>query len=151
MRHSLPYAEEIVDLNVRGATVVGRLIHEDQGNPPKLRVSCKRLLHAKGHHGDTVHAALHHASNRKSHPLWIMHGRTEQDFVVVRDRNVLERLYDLREERIGYFTHDQAEDAGASGNECARLYVGVKTCPLYDVQHASCQLRVNRGSAIQGA
>jgi hypothetical protein len=55
---------------------------------------------------DALDTPFDHSPDRTLHSLWIMAGRTKQDFVAVLDSNRLEYLHDFREEWVGYVGDD---------------------------------------------
>ena len=62
---------------------------------------------------DTVYPAFDHAANRSLHAFGIVCGRSEKDFIIVLDRDVLEGLDNLWEERVGDVRNNQSENSGS--------------------------------------
>src|ERR1700751_3612505 len=77
-----------------------------------------------------------------------MHGRSQQNLVVVLYRQVFEGLNDLRKEGIRNFGDNQSEDAGSPKHQSASLSVGVIAELIDDFPHSLGELRIDRGNTV---
>src|ERR1700747_3424913 len=77
-----------------------------------------------------------------------MHGGSQENFVVVLYRQILERLNNLRKERVCDFGDNQSEDAASPKNQSASLSVGVIAQLIDDFPHTLGELRIDRGNTV---
>src|ERR1039458_2539931 len=127
MLYSLPDSVLIVDPDVGYSSYIRPYIYENQRNLAVAKVfeqaffHAKRqdrhpihalalakvfeqaFFHAKRQDRHPIHAPFDHAPNRQFHPFWVVHGRGDQDLVVIFNREIFKGLDDLWEEWIGEF------------------------------------------------
>lgn len=149
--HSLPNASFIIDANVADARQIRSHVHKYQRYLPKPQVLNQRIFHPEGKHRNSVDTTLNHPSYGQLHPPWIMHRGSEQDFIVLLDRQVLERLDNLRKERIGDFGNDESEEAALTGDQAARLAVEKIPKLLGGLPHALGKMRTDRRDPVECA
>src|SRR5579863_6203843 len=141
----------IVDPDVGDSPDIRANVDEYQRNLTVTKVFDQGFFHAKREDRYPVHAAFDHAPHRRLHALRVMHCRGEQDLVVVFDREILERLYDLGKKWIGELRDDQAKNAASSENQGARLSVGVVTEFVDHLPHPLGELRIDRRHTVDGS
>ena len=117
MLYRLTNSVLIVDPDIGDPLDIGSYVDEYQRNTSETKVFEQGFFHAEGEDCHPVHAAFDHAPYGQFHPFGIIHGRGEQDFVVILDRKIFKRLHDFREKGIGEFRNDQAKNAAPSGNQ----------------------------------
>ena len=102
---------------------------------------------AEGHDGDAVDAALEHAADERLGAHRIVVRGADEDFVALRDGEILKLLDQLREKWICDLRNDEAEHAAAAGDECASLCVGNVADFLDGVPDALSEFWIDGGDA----
>src|ERR1700683_5254637 len=148
--HCLTDSVLIVDPDIGDARDVGPHIDEYQRYPTETKVLDQHFFHPKGQDRHTIDASFDHAPDRRLHSLRVMHRRGKKDLIVIFDREVLEGLYNLREERISDFRDDQAENAAPSRHQSPSLGVGEIAELVDDLPHPLGKLGIDGGNAIDG-
>jgi hypothetical protein len=157
----MPQCRQVLDCLSNAASVVNfdvadpgncrRHIYKDQWHFSKSQVLEQRVFHAESEDRHTLHSAFDHAPHRKLHALWIMHGGSEQNFVIMLHRDVFERLDDLREKRVGDFGNNQPKDAGPARDQCASLSIRLVPKFFHHFPNSLGKLRIHRWNAINSS
>src|ERR1700751_5790496 len=126
MLQSFLDALRVVDDDVGAVLGVFAGVHEDRGNVAAREIGDHGWISFGGHDGGAVHFALDHAANAFDHALGLVVGVGDDDFETFLYGLVFKIFDEFREEGIGDVGDDEAEDAGASGDESAGVSVGVK-------------------------
>src|SRR5437868_11628476 len=65
--------------------------------------------------------------------------------------DLFENLHDLWKKRVGYLRNDQTENPASSGNQSARLRVGIIAKLINNAPYTFCELWVYRRNPVDGA
>jgi len=107
--HALPDSVMVVHPQQADSRPVRPHIHKHQRHMTVRQLVQQRLFNAEGHHCHAFGLALNHAANATLHPLWIIIGRADEDFISVLDGRVLESLNQFGEKRVGNLGDDEPE------------------------------------------
>ena len=151
MLDCLANAMQVVDADIADAGKGGADIDENKRNLARLQVLEQQLLHAEGHYRHPVDAAFNHAPDRTRHQPGVVDRGGQEDLVSMFDGNFFECLNDLREEWIGDFGDDQAEDSASSGDQRPCLGIWIVAQLIDHFPDAPGQLRIHRWHAIDSA
>ena len=119
-------ALRVVDDDVGAVLGVFAGVHKDSGNVTSREIGDHGWISFGGHDGGAVHFALDHAANAFDHALGFVVGVGDDDFEAFLNCLVFKMFYKFGEEWIGDVGDDEAEHAGAAGDEGSRVRVGVE-------------------------
>src|SRR5260370_1453314 len=123
-------------------------IHKNQGYFAEAQIIQKRLFHSEGQDGNALYSALDHAAHGELHAVGVMRRGGEQDFVVVLNRNIFERLDNFGKKRICDFRDYETESSCLAVYECPRLGVGIVSQFVGHSPDTLRQLRIHRRNMV---
>lgn len=151
MLHRLPNSIPVVDGDVAYARKSGPDVDEHKWNFSVTQILNQRIFHAEGQDGHTVHTPLDHPAYGQLHPLRVIDGGSQKNFVVVLDRQILERLDEFGEKWVGDFRNDQPEHAASAGDQGTRGGVRIVAEFLDHLPDSLGKLRINGRYAVNRA
>src|SRR5579875_480174 len=116
MRDGLPNASLVVYSYVTYGLSNRSHVQENSGNFQTSKLPHDGLVEFGRHNRHSVHAALNQTLYTLLHPMWIVIGRGNHDFVAVADRHLFEPLNDFGKEGIGDIGDDDSKQVAAARN-----------------------------------